>query len=220
MFFSRSYNKYTRELANHRYSPLTKDSEFTILRHYNEYQDAKSFNSIVSSHLRFVLFIINKYKIPNGIDVMDIIQEGNMGLMLSIPKFNIEKFSCRIATYSQFWIRFYINKALSSKKKNTDVISYVEDLRTVDTPYDEDPEEYRGAQSNAYGDIAKNLLKTLPPREYKVLSLLLGIEAPYKPLTLREVGTMIHINAERVRGIKNLALDRLKERDDISILFK
>ena len=198
---------------------MTREEEREILKVYAE-DPARAYDRIVTSHLRFVIFIINNYKIPRTVDAMDVVQEGNMGLMVSIPKFDATRYDCRIATYSQFWIRFYVNKALSLKERDGSHVAYMDELSTVPDEYIDDNLEFDKATADgAREDIALNLIKKLPPREFKVVSLLLGIEAPFKPKTLKEVGTMLHIHAERVRGIKNTALERLKTDSDVTSLY-
>jgi RNA polymerase sigma factor (sigma-70 family) len=200
--------QYTRELSHPRYKPLDKEGERVLFYQYKD-GDKKALDLIVISHLRFVVYLLGNYKIPRSLDALDLIQEGNLGLITSIPRFDADKYSCRIATYSQFWIRFFINKALSLKEKTNDTIISVEDISELGEGYVVDSDGNFDIREGATADI-KHILSTLDSREAKVVSLLFGLEYPFQPRTLKEVGTMLHIHAERVRGIKNDAIDKLK----------
>jgi RNA polymerase sigma factor (sigma-70 family) len=74
------------------------------------------FNKFVSSNLRLVAKISNRYK-NKGLDMEDIIQEGNMGLIKSVELFNYRK-DTKFSTFATWWIRQSITRAIADKKRN------------------------------------------------------------------------------------------------------
>lgn len=97
------------ELESHP-SPLSRDS-LELVRLQNELRDAK--HTMVHSNLRLVVSIAKRYQ-HQGLGMLDLIDEGNIGLIEAVDRFNFRK-GCRFSTYGTWWIRQAIVKALADK---------------------------------------------------------------------------------------------------------
>jgi RNA polymerase primary sigma factor len=73
-----------------------------------------AFNKLVNSNLRLVIKIASMFNIP-GISIMDMIQEGNIGLLHAARKFDYRR-NVRFCTYSSWWIKQFISRYVSSRR--------------------------------------------------------------------------------------------------------
>jgi RNA polymerase primary sigma factor len=69
---------------------------------------------MVKAHLRLVVSIARKYRRGSSLDLLDLIQEGNMGLMHAVEKYNYRR-GVKIATYAVWWIRQSIARAIADQ---------------------------------------------------------------------------------------------------------
>lgn len=99
---------YLREI--HKYPLLSRDEEKALALDFFKTQDREALQRLVTSNLRFVVKIAYEY-VHYRMKLMDLIQEGNMGLVKAIKEFNPYK-DVRITTYAVWWIRSYIQDAL------------------------------------------------------------------------------------------------------------
>jgi RNA polymerase sigma-32 factor len=85
---------------------LTQEEEFQLAVTYRKYNDLKSAQKLITSNLRFVVKVAFEYK-SYGVKLLDLIQEGNIGLMMAVKKFDPYK-GYRFISYAIWWIRAYI----------------------------------------------------------------------------------------------------------------
>lgn len=91
---------------------LSKEEETDLFRQFREKGDKDAAQKLVVSNLKLVVNLA--YKFRNFRDVPDLIQEGNLGLMTAMKKFNIEE-GVRFATYATWWIKAKIQEFIISQ---------------------------------------------------------------------------------------------------------
>jgi RNA polymerase primary sigma factor len=222
-------------------------------------------NELITRNLRLVINIAKNY-IGRGLSLLDLIQEGNIGLMRTVDKFKYEK-GFKFSTYATWWIRQAITRALIdqtktirvpvhaiefynkvtkasreltrqlgreptkeeiakrlevSTEKIEAVLRAVQDPIALQTPVGDEgskledfvsdkdsPSPYSDTERNNITEQIQKILRTLTPREEKVIRMRFGIGFG-KDHTLEEVGRQFSITRERVRQIEAKALRKLK----------
>ena len=85
---------------------LTQEEEFELAVRYKKHNDINAVQKLITSNLRFVVKVAFEYK-SYGIKILDLIQEGNIGLMMAVKKFDPYR-GYRFISYAIWWIRAYI----------------------------------------------------------------------------------------------------------------
>jgi RNA polymerase sigma-32 factor len=85
---------------------LSPEEEYKLALEYREKGDIEAAHRLITSNLRFVVKIALEYK-NYGLKLLDLIQEGNIGLMMAVKKFDPGK-GYRFISYAVWWIRAYI----------------------------------------------------------------------------------------------------------------
>ncbi len=98
--------KYLAEVSQ--YHVLSRDEEFEVAKRIYEKKDKDAVQKLVMSNLKLVVKIALEYY-STYINILDLIQEGNVGLLHAVKKYNPYK-GTKFSTYSSFWIRAYILK--------------------------------------------------------------------------------------------------------------
>ena len=96
--------RYMREVGRH--PLLSREEEHEMAIRYVEHGDLEAAYKLVASNLRLVVKIANEYR-RAAFNLLDLIQEGNVGLMLAVKKFDPYK-GVKLSTYAAWWIRAYI----------------------------------------------------------------------------------------------------------------
>ena len=99
-----SLEQYVAEITN--YPVLSRKEEYDLAMKYKKEGDLESARKLITHNLRFVIKVANEYK-DYGINIMDLIQEGNIGLMKAVQRFDPTK-GYRLISYAVWWIRAYI----------------------------------------------------------------------------------------------------------------
>lgn len=89
-----------------RYPVLTREQEVELANRYKDGDDDTAVNELITSNLRFVIKVALGYR-NYGIKVMDLVQEGNIGLIKAVEKFDPDK-GYRLISYAVWWIKAYI----------------------------------------------------------------------------------------------------------------
>ena len=187
-------------------------------------QNAK--NELVKVNMRLVVSVAKNYR-GRGLDFLDLIQEGNLGLIRAVEKFDLKQ-GCRTATYATWWIRAMIQRALDDQSRTIRFPSYAADRLQLRTTSLHQPIGDDGAVLEDFVadervvplletvmecELAASLsraLSLIDEREAYVLGLRFGIRTG-KPLTLAEIGRLMGVSRERVRQIEACALEHLRD---------
>ncbi len=89
-----------------RFDLLSAVEEHELATRHQRDNDMEAAHSLVCANLRFVVKVANEYR-GYGLRLLDLVQEGNIGLMLAVKKFDPER-GTKLITYAVWWIRAYI----------------------------------------------------------------------------------------------------------------
>jgi RNA polymerase sigma-32 factor len=95
-----------------RFPVLSAEEEYRFAVKFYEEKDLDAAHTLITSNLRFVVKIAAEYR-SYGMKMLDLIQEGNVGLMMAVKKFNPFK-GFRLISYAVWWIRAYIHNFIIS----------------------------------------------------------------------------------------------------------
>jgi RNA polymerase sigma-32 factor len=91
---------------------LSAEEELLLAKKFYEEKDLESAHRLITSNLRFVVKVAAEYR-HYGLKMLDLVQEGNIGLMMAVKKFNPYK-GFRLISYAVWWIRAYIQNYIIS----------------------------------------------------------------------------------------------------------
>ncbi|MDR1942472.1 MAG: RNA polymerase sigma factor RpoD/SigA [Endomicrobium sp.] len=104
-------------------TPLSKSEMNELWKRAKK--DKKAFDALIEQNYRLVIPIAKRF-MKKGIDFMDLIEEGNMGLIKAVEKFDVSK-KVAFSTYAVYWIEQYIRKAIENQTKTIRIPSHIWD---------------------------------------------------------------------------------------------
>lgn len=208
-------NIYHRDIS--RFRTLSAEEEQELLKQV-KLGDEQARKTLIESNLRLVTKIARQYRRPK-IELLDLIQEGNIGLIEAVDKFDAEM-GYRFSTYAVWSIRKAIQEFLGEENTIESLDSIIEDdgeevflsdmIKDAETILGGPSCEIIDAQLEQIEEQQRifERLDTIPKREREVLMMLYGFKG--KPMSLQDIADQLGMSHERVRCIKNTALERLK----------
>jgi RNA polymerase sigma factor (sigma-70 family) len=208
-------NIYHRDIS--RFRTLSAEEEQELLKQV-KLGDEQARKTLIESNLRLVTKIARQYRRPK-IELLDLIQEGNIGLIEAVDKFDAEM-GYRFSTYAVWSIRKAIQEFLGEENTIESLDSIIEDdgeevflsdmIKDAETILGGPSCEIIDAQLEQIEEQQRifERLDTIPEREREVLMMLYGFKD--KPMSLQAIADQLGMSHERVRCIKNTALERLK----------
>ena len=209
---------YLRDISRYP-QPITQEQELTLALRARQ-GDTEAREQLIHAHLRMVVNIARQYQRP-GVEMLDLIQEGNIGLITAVDKFDPTQ-GHRLTTLAFYWINKHIQRFLNNEPD--DLVSLdmeindgaailllsdtIEDKGTIlGDPTIQNIETQM--ENQELQQLVHNMLATLSPREQEVLKLLYGIDN-YPVLSRNEIAKIIGVREEQVSRIKTRALDALR----------
>lgn len=207
---------YLRDISAY---PQLTPQEKLALAHRARQGDAEARERLIQTHLILVVNIARRHLRPE-VELLDLIQEGNIGLIKAIDMFDPTQGN-QISTLAFYWINKHIQRFLNHEPEDTlsldmEITDSKEYLLLGDTIEDKDTifgeqclkDIETEMEKQEVQQMVHHLLETLSPREQEVLRLLYGLD-DYPELSRKEVAKVIGVSAEQVSRIKIKALQTL-----------
>ena len=168
---------YLREIAN--YPSLSSSEEKKIAKLAKE-GDAEAKKKLIQANLKLVVCIAKKAIHMSGLPMIDLIQEGNLGLMIAAEKFNY-KLGYKFATYASWWIKQSMFKAISEQSHCMKIPVYIQETLSKFSKLKSEMEKEYNCQVQTK-DVAKKMniepdkIETFLSAYTKTISIESGLE--------------------------------------------
>jgi RNA polymerase primary sigma factor len=219
---------YLREIA--KLPRLSVDEERALGHRIRRDGDEFAVTRLVEANLRFVVSYAKRYR-GLGVSFLDLIHEGNLGLIEAARRFDPTR-NVKFITYAVWWVReammhvladqtrafSFPPKLFSTLHHASEDVSLSEPVTHADgtprelvdvLPQDRVPPVEDEMIHQADLDELADALHDLDGRELEVVRLRFGLEDD-EPHTLQEIGDRMHLTRERVRQIESRAKDKLR----------
>ena len=210
---------YLRDISRYPQA-ITQEQELTLALRARQ-GDTEAREQLIHAHLRMVVNIARQYQRP-GVEMLDLIQEGNIGLITAVDKFDPTQ-GHRLTTLAFYWINKHIQRFLNNEPD--DLVSLdmeindgaailllsdtIEDKGTIlGDPTIQNIETQM--ENQELQQLVHNMLATLSPREQKVLRLLYGLDN-YPVLSRNEIAKIIGVTPQFISRIRIDSLRQLEK---------
>ena len=188
-----------------KFNPIAGKEEIELGNKIN-FGDKSALDKLIRANLKFVVSVAKQYR-GKGVPFEDLIEEGNIGLITAAMRFKPEK-GCKFITYAVFWIKLYINKAISDAKshelKNNDFYERVK----KEAPSVCDEEELILKNISA-STAVEDITSCLKERELQMISMYFGLNGE-KESTYKEIGKRFGVTSECARQTVNASISKMK----------
>ena len=212
---------YLRDIS--RYRPLTPEQELTLFNQMHlGHQSAR--DQLICAHLLLVVNIARRYTHP-GTDIMDLIQEGNIGLMHAVDMFDPAR-GTRLSTWAVYWIhkqiQVYLNKGhddplsldqLCANETDEQPITLADTIMDCETILGDRsfPATDATLQPDNHLNDLMRYYELLSEHEKQVLQLLYGIHSG-RSCNVTDVALLMGISKVRVCQLRDRALKKLRDK--------
>lgn len=168
---------YLREIAN--YPSLSTSEEKKVAKLAKE-GDAEAKKKLIQANLKLVVCVAKKAIHMSGLPMIDLIQEGNLGLMIAAEKFNY-KLGYKFATYASWWIKQSMFKAISEQSHCMKIPVYIQETLSKFSKVKSEMEKEYNCQVKTQ-DVAKKMniepdkIETFLSAYTKTISIESGLE--------------------------------------------
>ena len=186
-----------------------KDKKGEIRLKRNRKKGAEAKDAFLTANLRLVVANARRYANTSGIDFLDLIQEGNLGLIRAVEKFDYSRGN-KFSTYGSWAIMKNFARSIPEEFKQRDRFRTSSEEAFMGAPDSRlnnfKAEIEQGLRKSQIGKI----LSSLDEREQQIIISRFGLDHDHEPQTLKEVGQEIGVTKERVRQIEARALVKLR----------
>jgi len=212
---------YIREISDYKQLSITEEKEIAKLAKNG---DAEAKKKLIQANLKLVVTIARKTIHMSNLPMIDLIQEGNLGLMIAAEKFNY-KLGYKFATYASWWIKQSMFKAISEQSHCMKIPVYIQETLSKFSKIKSEMERENGCQVNKQEvakkmNIAPDKIDTFLSAYSKTISIESGLEnSEGKEMNVADIiedEKSSVIKAVELEGLKNdiqMVVSTLKERE-------